>query len=188
MLPLKVQKNAYFYVLNTFPNNKDDIPNHKSNRSIDKLEEQVRQLVTEARRHLPGSAKRQKILTTIVRLISNKLWKKTPYYQDALQQTWVYFCQNLCEINTCEVYEPMHGSVITWLNTYLKWRLQDLYIEAQKQQARTASVQIQMSESGEANETLNLVDYLEDVMTWVETDPKGEFHRTYIEGHPEVTC
>jgi len=100
----------------------------------------------------------------------------------------VYFCQNLCEINTGEVYDPTHGSVTTWLNTYLKWRLQDLYIEAQKQQARTASVQIQMSESGEANETLNLVDYLEDVMTWVETDPKGEFHCTYIEGHPEVTC
>jgi len=110
----------------------------------------------------------------------------------------VYFCQNLCEINTGEVYDPTHGSVTTWLNTYLKWRLQDLYIEAQKQQARTASVQIQMSESGEANETLNLVDYLEanhdvpslleDVMTWVETDPKGELHRTYIEGHPEVTC
>ncbi len=47
MLPLKANKNKHLSVLNTFPNTKDDIPNYKSNRSIDKLEEQVRQAQTE---------------------------------------------------------------------------------------------------------------------------------------------
>jgi hypothetical protein len=96
-------------------------------------------LVAEARSYLPGSVKRQKTLTKIIRLISNKLWREdTPYYQDALQQTLVYLCQNLCESNTGEAYNPSNGSVITWLNAYLKQRLQDLYLD-QIQQADTGS-------------------------------------------------
>ncbi len=65
------------------------------------LEERLHQLVIEACSHRVGSAERQRNLTRIIRLINNKLWREsTPYYQDALQQTWVYFCQNICEGNT----------------------------------------------------------------------------------------
>lgn len=168
-------------------------------RFMDKLEEQLRYLVTEACRHQAGSAERQKNLTRIVRLTSNKLWKEnTPSYQDALQQTWVYFCQNICEGNTGDPYDPTKSSVATWLNAYLRRRLQDFYIDDRKQQARTAPKQIQISKSGEAGETLDPVDtlaanpdvppLLEDVRTWAETDPSGELSRIHIEGNPKVTC
>src|ERR671933_2743836 len=107
-------------------------------------EEQLSYLVTQACRHRGGSAERQKNLTKIIRLIANKLWRgNTPYYQDALQQTWVYFCQNICEGNTGEPYNPSRGSVITWLNFYLKRRLQDFYIDDQKRQARIPANQSQ---------------------------------------------
>src|SRR4028118_611444 len=109
---------------------------------MDGFEEHLRQLVTEACSHRVGSAARQKNLTKIIRLITRKLWKEnTPYYQDALQQTWVYFCQNICEGNTGEPYNPSRGSVVTWLNFYLKRRLQDFYIDDQKQKAKTVSPQ-----------------------------------------------
>src|SRR5437868_221110 len=95
-------------------------------------EERLLHMLTEACKHPPGSPERQKNLTKIIRSVKNKLWKEnTPYYQDALQQTWVYFCQNICEGNTGRPYDPNRGGIVTWLNFYLKKRLHDFYINNQ---------------------------------------------------------
>ncbi|HAA27128.1 MAG TPA: hypothetical protein DCE56_04895 [Cyanobacteria bacterium UBA8553] len=165
----------------------------------DGLGERLRQLITEACSHRPGSAERQKNLTKIIRLITHKLWREnTPYYQDALQQTWVYFCQNICEGKTGEPYNPSRGSVITWLNFYLKRRLQDFYIDHQKQKIKIVSNQPGGSVSGETNDIADPIDniadepdaplLLEEVKRWVETDPTGELSSTHINKYPEVTC
>jgi hypothetical protein len=165
---------------------------------MDELDEQLRQLVTEACKHRPGSAERQKNLTRVIRLVTNKLWRENkPYYQDALQQTWVYFCQNICEGNTGEPYNPSRGSVITWLNFYLKRRLQDFYIDTQKRQARIAANQSQGLGSSDS-ETVDPVEklaaepdvplLLEEVRAWVESDPEGELGRIHISNRPDVTC
>ena len=166
---------------------------------MSELEEQLRQLVTEACSHRAGSAERQKKLTRIIRLVSNKLWKEnTPYYQDALQQTWVYFCQNICEGNTGEPYDPSRSSVITWLNFYLKRRLQDFYIDEQKRQALIVSNQTGGQGSSGTNHTIDPIEnlvakpdvafLLEEVRKWVKTDPDGELSRIHITNHPEVTA
>jgi hypothetical protein len=167
---------------------------------MDNLEEQLRSLVTEACRHRAGSVQRQKNLTKLIRLISKKLWKEnTPYYEDALQQTWVYFCQNICEANTGEPYDPTRGSVVTWLNAYLRRRLQDFYIDSQKQQAKTAlAKQIHSSKPGETTQTFDPVDnleatpdvppLLEEIRRWAQTDPTGSLRSIHIQGHPKVTC
>ena len=166
---------------------------------MSELEEQLRQLVTEACSHRAGSAERQKKLTRIIRLVSNKLWKEnTPYYQDALQQTWVYFCQNICEGNTGEPYDPTRSSVITWLNFYLKRRLQDFYIDDQKRQALIVSNQTGGQGSSDTNHTIDPIEnlpaepdvplLLEEVRRWVKTDPEGELSRIHITNHPEVTA
>jgi hypothetical protein len=168
---------------------------------MDGLEEQLRFLIREACNHRPGSAQRQRNLTKIIRLVARKLWKEsTPYYQDALQQTWIYFCQNICESNTAsEPYNPNRGSVITWLNFYLKRRLQDFYIDTQKTKATTVSPKVGGFGLGETHETPdpieNIADdkpdapsLLEEVKQWVQTDPEGELSRIHIAKHPEVTC
>jgi len=171
----------------------------ENKHNMDDMESKLRQLVIQACRHRVGSAERQKNLTKLIRLISNKLWKEnTPYYEDALQQTWVYFCQNICEGNTGQAYDPTRGSVVTWLNAYLKRRLQDFYIDSQKQQATTVAGQAQRFGSGQTNEIIDPVDnlaalpdvppMLEEVKTWAMTDANGELRRTHIEGRPEVTC
>jgi hypothetical protein len=173
--------------------------NRRSDRSMKEAESQLHQLVQQACSHPPGSAERQKNLTKIIRLIKNRLWKEsTLYYEDALQQTWVYFCHNICEGNTGEPYNPRRSTVVTWLNHYLKRRLQDFYIDAQKQQAKTVPPQGITSRSGEVEETVDPVDnieatpdvppMLEEVRKLVETDLGGELRRTYISGHPHVTA
>jgi len=164
---------------------------------MNQLEEKLRQLVKEACSHPPGSAQRQRNLTQIIRLVSRKLWKEhKPYYQDALQQTWVYFCQNICEGNTGRVYDPERSTIITWLNVYLKRRLQDFFIDKQKQQVKTVTPKVQNFGSGQSGEMLDPIDILpaqpdvppllEEVKKWVQTDP--ELKRIYITSNPKVTC
>lgn len=166
---------------------------------MEDVKERLRQLVEEACRYQPGSIERQRKLTALIRLVSGKLWKeRTPYYQDALQQTWVYFCQNICESTTGERYDPDRGSVVTWLNSYLKRRLQDGYIAMQKQRATQTTSFIRWSRSGEPQESVDLIEtiagepdvppILETVKAWVESDPKRELSHLHIAGHPEVTC
>lgn len=97
------------------------------------IEQQLQQLTLEARRYPDISLGRQQKLDQIVRLViqSNKLWiENTPYFEDALQQTWLYFCRN---INS---YDQNKCSVITWLNNCLKWRLRDFYIAETKERGR----------------------------------------------------
>ena len=163
------------------------------------FDEQLRSLVTEACGYPLGSPQRQKLLTQIIRLTANRLWREsTPYYQDALQQTWLYFCRNVCEGLTGQIYDPTYGSVITWLNAYLKRRLQDFYINQNREQATTVPLRVGQSTSGGIRETIDPVDnltaapqappILEDLVMWVQTDSEGELRRTYIKGRPDVNC
>lgn len=162
-------------------------------------EEQLSYLVAEARKYPAGSAERQKNLTKIIRLITNKLWKEnTPYYQDALQQTWLYFCQNICEGNTGKPYDSTRASLVTWLNFYLKQRLLDCYRNNQKETLTTVSMPVGQLGSGETHQNIYPVEtipanpdvpqLLEEITRWVETDPEGELRRIHIANHPEVTC
>jgi hypothetical protein len=176
-----------------------DKPAIFSEGNVSDLDQQLRQLVKEACQHPVGSPDRQKRLTQIIRIVSGKLWNENvPYYQDALQQTWIYFCQNLCEAATGERYNPDRSTVTTWLNYYLRRRLQDGYIDTQKQQVRTAASQVRSSRAGDSSEVVNPVDslparpdvppILEEVRAWAEADTRGELQRIHIEGHPQVNC
>jgi hypothetical protein len=154
------------------------------------IDVQLREWVTEACRHPPGSPARQRHLTKVIRVVSSKLWRESAaYYQDALQQTWVYFCKNICN-----GYDPNLGSVATWLNAYLKRRLQDFYIDLQKR--RSSEVSAWQDRDGEA---IDVIDGLADqrgdvepiwekVKAWAEADTTGELSRLHIEGYPQVTC
>jgi hypothetical protein len=161
---------------------------------MNRPEERLDSLVTEACNHPPGSAARQKNLTRIIRLIAPKLWREhTPYYQDALQQTWIYFCQNICEGKTGKAYDPDRGTIVTWLNYYLKKRLQDLSDAARKRQEKFVSQRL--DDSNEAFDLLenipaepDVLPLLEQVKQWVEADPDGELSRIHITNRPDMTA
>lgn len=164
---------------------------------MDDIEARLHQLVVETCKHKLNSTERKLGLTKIVRLIvkSGKLWKeRTPYYEDALQQTWLYFCRNLCEAATTEKYDPNRSSVTTWLNAYLRRRLQDLRIQIQSQLKETTTVPLwtQDESSSDMIEALSappdIPPILETTRQWIEADRDGELRRTHIQGRPEVNC
>lgn len=167
-----------------------------TNQRMLPLEDQLRELVLEARQYPAGHLKRRQCLTQMVRLIdkSHKLWHEhTPYYEDALQQTWVYFCQNICEPGTGEQYDPERSSVITWLNRYLKWRLQDCRINQQKHLARYSSVAPgAINKNPDITENLaappDTPPILETTRQWVESDPESTLRSVHIQNRPDVNC
>lgn len=161
---------------------------------MNRPEEQPDWLVPEACKHPPGSAARQKYLTKIIRLVAPKLWREnTPFYQDALQQTWVYFCHNICEGTTGRAYDPDRGRIETWLNFYLKKRLQDLIKEESDRKGKYVSPKPDNStESLDPLENLpsepDVPPLLEEVKQWVEADPSGELRSIHITNRPDVTA
>lgn len=159
-----------------------------------KLEERMDSLVAEACKHPPGSAARQRNLTRIIRVIGSKLWREnTPYYQDALQQTWVYFCQNICEGNTGRAYDPERGTIVTWLNFYLKKRLHDFYTKQSEEGKHLATPK--SDDSAENPDPLENIasepdvpPLLEQVKQWVEEDADGELRCIHIANRKDVTA
>jgi hypothetical protein len=161
---------------------------------MEKFADTLAQLVQEACEHPHGSKQRQKNLTQIIRLVSNKLWKEnTDYYEDALQETWVYFCHNICEGKTAKPYNPDQASLVTWLNNYLKWRLKDGYIKTLKKNQQTVSVRVD-----EDNKIIDPVDSLpakpdspslvEEIEAWVSKDPEHKLSQIHLDNYPQITC
>ena len=153
----------------------------------------LKKLVLETCGHPHGSAARQKGMTQLIRLIGQRLWHTTDaYYGDALQQTWIYFCRNLCEATTGRAYDPEVASPVTWLNAYLKRRLQDFKIAENEQ--RTTTV-FSHSRDGEGD-VLDPIDrlpappdippWLDQVKRWAAEDK--ELAGLHIHQHPEVTA
>jgi len=126
------------------------------------------------------------------------LWREsTEYYEDALQQTWIYFCQNLCEATTARsAYNPELASVTTWLNSYLKCRLKDGRMQTCEEQTKRI---IPSQNQEEAQETAtnfweniasnpDIPPVLEETYSWAEQDLTGELRKVHIKHRPDVTA
>ncbi|AUB42036.1 DNA-directed RNA polymerase specialized sigma subunit, sigma24 family [Nostoc flagelliforme CCNUN1] len=158
--------------------------------TISNLNQQLQDLVAEACSHPAKSLMRRQKLSEIVRVVmkSGKLWKEnTAYYNDALQQTWLYFCRNP------EQYNQESCTVLTWLNNCLKWRLQDFRSREAQIQAKTVPLSsLSIENITGAIESLPATDdippILQETYQWVFTDPDNDLASTHVKGRPEVTC
>jgi DNA-directed RNA polymerase specialized sigma24 family protein len=156
-------------------------------------EEYLQQLVVVACQHPPGSLERAQTLTRIIRLISPQLWREeTPYYPDALQETWLYFCRNICERGTAEPYNPSRATLSTWLNAYLRFRLRNHYVEQQERISKQfESISEQSALTSEIDKVAGDYDIppiLEEVKAWAEADVARELTAIHIRNYPNVTA
>ncbi len=168
-------------------------PSGNSRRKSD----QLLQLVQATCQHPPGSPQRQKGLTQLIRLLNQQLWHTSDaYYADALQQTWIYFCRNLCEATTGRAYDPEVASPVTWLNAYLKRRLQDFRIAENQKRATTISrSSARVSSEGDPVDPIDrlpappdIPPLLAQVRAWANADADGTLASLHIAKHTKVTA
>ncbi|MDJ0535754.1 MAG: sigma-70 family RNA polymerase sigma factor [Xenococcaceae cyanobacterium MO_207.B15] len=161
-----------------------------------KFDKQIKRLILETCQHPRDSFERKSGLTKLIQTItqSKKLWYcYNPFYEDALQQTWLYFCRNLCEANTGKKYDPNQSQVITWLNSYLKYRLLSFQQEIQQQNEKKVSLSPIREETTtdpiqQIPATPEIPPILEETLNWVKNDPGGELSSIHIKKRPDITC
>ncbi len=161
-----------------------------------RLSADLLRLVQETCAEPPGSPQRQRGLTRIIRGLNGQLWHTyDAYYPDALQQTWIYFCRNLCEATTGRVYDPGVARLTTWLNAYLKRRLQDFKIAEIRHRQMTVSSTVRGKEGGGSLDRIDslpaspdIPPLLEQVRSWAQQDADGSLRSLHISKHPTVTA
>ena len=146
------------------------------------LEEQLNKLVAETCQHPQRSVERERGLTKLIRIIqrSDKKWKDSS--PDALQQTWLYFCGNLCEATTAKsAYDPQRGvALTTWLNAYLQKRLLDWRTKGDKKsKEKFIFVDNVTADGSDIIDKIPSPESKQDlrtfVCTWIKNDPDGKF-------------
>lgn len=149
-------------------------------------------LCCQACRHPKGSRERRVILSRLIEAIieSHVLWcESTPYYEDALQLTWMYLSRNLCESDTGKQYDPQVSSVTTWLNAYLKRRLQDFRErDRHERQTRYYPTHHTLDPTELIVAEQDIPPILEETRRWIETDPDGTLQRICLKHYPHITC
>ncbi|MGJ5675235.1 MAG: sigma-70 family RNA polymerase sigma factor [Nostochopsis sp.] len=164
---------------------------------MDEFKAQILQLVQEACQHPRGSLERKRKLNQIIYLIqkSGNLLRGNglPDAEEALQKTWIYLCQNLCEATTAkEAYNPNKGCVTSWLNIYLNYRLKDIY--RQIQETKQKFISPFSGENGEEIDPISLIpappessSLIKDIREWLTTEAK-KLQRIHISDRPDINC
>jgi hypothetical protein len=160
---------------------------------MDELQPLLQQLIQAACEHPPGHPIRQTKLTQIIRLVKPKLWRESvDYYEDALQQTWLYLAKNLCR------YDATRALVVTWLNNHLKWRLHELKLAHQQREFKETSIDARNEDPDQP--TFEIADPIslqrdegdralnQEFLTWVQTDPDGQLKAAHMRGLPQINC
>jgi len=163
---------------------------------MDELEAKILQLIQETCQHPSGSLARQKGLNQIILLIqkTGKLLRGTgiPDAEEALQETWWFFCRNLCEATSAkEPYNPDKSSVITWINNYLSYRLQDKKISFYEQKKKFNFL---LEDNEQQIDPANLIPappeprpILNEIQEWLKNE-STQLQRIHIRDRPDVNC
>ncbi len=143
------------------------------------------------RQYPVGSVERQRSLTQIIRTMqrSGKIWRdcriSADQYQEALQQTWVWFCQNI------DHYDPTQASLTTWFNCILKYRIKDVLRDVQMHQHHTFNAScvealdvIDNLPAAPVDQSLQL---LAETLAWLEREG-DRLQQIIIRNHPRVNA
>jgi hypothetical protein len=160
------------------------------------IEGEILQIIAETCQHPSGSLERQKGLNKLIMLIQStgKILRgdSIPDAEEALQETWWYFCRNLCEATTAkEPFNPEKSSVTTWINNYFSYRLKDkrirIYEQKNKftQQITNEEKEIDPSDLIPAPQTPSPI--LEEIQEWLKTNYE-QLKKIHIRQRPDVNC
>jgi hypothetical protein len=177
------------------------------NINPNEFDDQLRHLIQETCGYPKDSLNRKQGLNRIIYLMqkSGKIWRgggsiSLDDYEDALQQSWLFFCRNLCEAVTAnQPYNPEKASAIAWFNNHLKYRLKDAQQEVYRKEiywGKDKRVFSQVDkDTGELTDPIDNIDappenppsMIEELQEWLESN-KQKLSRIHLRDRPEINC
>jgi hypothetical protein len=157
------------------------------------LNEYLSHLIAEACQHAARSPQRQKILNQIIGHMqqSDKIWRggaiDTDVYSEALQRTWLWFCEHLCE------YEPSRANVFTWFNNKLRYVILDVTGQPKSDTThRSDDEEIDFigripDPKQNPSDVVEFQLLLEMIETWLEQQSRM-LRRQHLQGRPDLNC
>lgn len=162
------------------------------------LDRQLRQLMKEACKFPPGSRERRKLLNHLIYKMqqSGAIAKNgDDCYEEALQQTWIWFSKSFCNFNP----EQEGASVIGWFKTTLRRRRIDLYRKEKRERDRRYIPPFNPDEE-RPDPIEQIVDpcqspqavlqqriLLETIKNWIEQQ-SNLLRRKHVSDRPDINC
>lgn len=173
-------------------------------------DEQLLQLIENARQHPLGSYEWQRnmnrLLVEIQRLPGLKSSRHQDYL-DALNKTWEFVCRNI------QNFQPrppsVQTSLVNWINSHLRWRLKDLDVPSSNTYSLDRpladetgfTLLDQLSETGLSTPSLSGIEgYIEqlqnqenqrialEIERLIESDPHFKLRTLYPQARPDCNC
>lgn len=153
----------------------------------------LKELALQAQGYNTASKQRREALTRLI----NAIWtsgrlsypandKYRLHYQDicdeAVQNLFLYICQG----DNIEKYNPERGEVITWVNILLNRRFFPEAIPKIVGKERETNLDKSYMENIPSSEPKDSKSLYEQVIEFIEEDPKRLFVKEFIRGHPEA--
>ncbi|MEG4322651.1 MULTISPECIES: hypothetical protein [unclassified Microcoleus] len=165
------------------------------------LYQELNSLVIQTCQESSNPWKRKRLLNQLVTKMKNSglIWKENvPYYEDAVQEQWEFFCSNLCECGTGTQYDRDRSNVITWFNNYFKWRLKNWAVKVARENSRrddrehfledgTPIDRIDILPAPDETHLVECIQSFEEVQVWIETNPDGVLNE-YVRGRKDINC
>jgi hypothetical protein len=163
-------------------------------------DEQLCKLIVAICSESRDSSQRRKLMDRLLRqlqLLPTLLKSSHPYYYEAVNKTWQWLDNNLHNFNPR--YPPIQDCLMTWINRYLKYRIQDLY--ATKTQKILSLDLDALERSGFYNGCLGGLDAeIEQIerkqkqaLAWtivkyIDRDPEQKLRNCHPRNRPDCNC
>lgn len=149
------------------------------------LEELLKCLALQAQQKPPQSVERQQILHEIINFIQHSKKLQCPQknfdrdlYEDAKQNLWYYLYAHI------EQYDPIKGSVITWVNFLLFTRY---YPEAVAAEAKEQNIAKNIRNSAKSSINSSFIPKKAlELQELIALDPDGIFKEKFIKNCPNA--
>lgn len=153
-------------------------------------DERLKQLALAAQKHPPMTKERQLALTQLYEEILKSGRLCRPYrdwdylqgiyedvYNEALQELWIYICQNI------DSYNPERAPVMRWINFLMETRF------FRRELDKLKNIKVERRTLAELENIPNPEEetpLLERVKQYIEEDPEGILKEHYIENRPDA--
>lgn len=157
-------------------------------KSPNPLDTKLRQLIQDACNHSKGSAEHRKMVKRIFDEMQKSGEIPKGETQDiethceALQRTWIWFGENVCNFNPEMARNPVKATVVGWFKTYYRYKRREIWREIQRLRKREVNPEIFDNEGSKTPllDILNIDPILNPSLQWNQ-DPLSELELQELE-------